>query len=394
MILLAIETSCDETSIAIIRKEKSSPLSFTVLSHQILSQADLHKEFGGVFPALAKREHAKSLPYLLALCLKEAKLLDERKNDRSLTEDKKTYLKELLTKEPEMREALEHFFLGINKPKIDAIAVTSGPGLAPALWVGINCAKALSCAWNIPLYEVNHIEAHILSSLLKKRTKKIYEMYHLSFPSLALVISGGHTEIDRISSPRNYEILGETKDDAIGEAFDKVARLLSLPYPGGPEISRLAERARRNHTLPRKEFILPRPMMYSKDLHFSMSGLKTSVLTKVKNHGDLDDKAKEELALEFENAVSDVLYTKVKQALYESASRMLLCGGGVIANTHIRQVISDLCAEESVELFLPDKEVTGDNALMIALAGLYAIEYGATPHNDFIAKGTWRLHSL
>ena len=171
MILLAIETSCDETSIAIIRKEKSSPLSFTVLSHQILSQADLHKEFGGVFPALAKREHAKSLPYLLALCLKEAKLLDERKNDRSLTEDKTNYLKELLVKEPEMLETLEHFFLGINKPKIDAIVVTSGPGLAPALWVGINCAKALSYAWNIPLHEVNHIEAHILSSLLKKRTK-------------------------------------------------------------------------------------------------------------------------------------------------------------------------------------------------------------------------------
>ncbi len=394
MILLSIETSCDDTAISILRKEKNYPFTFSVLSHKVLSQASLHSEFGGVFPSLAKREHAKALPYLIAVCLQEAKLLDERKIERSLTEEKNEFLDTLLSREEEMKKALLVFFSGINKPKIDAIAVTAGPGLPPALWVGISCAKALSHIWNLPLYEVNHIEGHVISALLKKKSKKVYEIADIIYPSLALVISGGHTEIVRLTGERNYEILGETKDDAIGEAFDKVARLLGLPYPGGPEISRLAEKARRGHRVPRKEFILPRPMIHTKDLHFSMSGLKTSVLTKVKNCENLDEVAKEELSLEFENAVSDVLYTKVKQAIYETRAKTLLIGGGVSANSHLREALSSLAQEEDITLYLPEKELTGDNAIMIGASALLMIQSGVDVPDDIIAKGTWRLRDL
>jgi N6-L-threonylcarbamoyladenine synthase len=395
MILLSIETSCDETAISILQKESNSPLTFSVLSHKVLSQATMHQEFGGVFPSLAKREHAKALPYLLALCLKEAKLLDERKIERSLSEEKLLLLDEILRREEEMKNALLLFFSGINKPKIDAIAVTSGPGLAPALWVGISCATALSSAWNIPLYEVNHIEGHVISALLKKKGKKTYEIQGVEYPSLAFIASGGHTEIVRLTSERKYEILGETKDDAIGEAFDKVARLLGLSYPGGPEIGRLAEKARRGHVVPRKEFILPRPMIQSKDLYFSMSGLKTSVLTKVKACEEVNEEAREELSLEFENAVTDVVYAKIKQAIYETRAKTLLFGGGVSANTHLREMLVRLAKEESVELYLPDKEMTGDNALMIGAVGLLMIALGHEPAEEkIVAKGTWRLRDL
>lgn len=355
----------------------------------------MHQEFGGVFPSLAKREHAKALPYLLALCLKEAKLLDERKNDRSITEEKSAALDIILEREEEMKKALLIFFSGINKPKIDAIAVTSGPGLPPALWVGISCAKALSQTWNIPLYEVNHIEGHVISSLLKKKGKKNYELQDIEYPSLSFIASGGHTEIVRLTGKRHYEILGDTKDDAIGEAFDKVARLLGLPYPGGPEVSRLAEKARRGHIVPRNEFVLPRPMIHSKDLFFSMSGLKTSVMTKVKKMEELTPEMKEELCLEFENAVTDVVYTKLKQAIYETRSKALLFGGGVSANTHLRETLTRLSQEENVELYLPEKEVTGDNAIMIGAVGFLMISLGYEPSGEnIVAKGTWRLRDL
>lgn len=396
MILLSIETSCDETAISILEGEQDSPLIFSVLSHKVLSQVELHREFGGVFPAVAKREHAKALPGLLAVCLKEAGLLDERKIERSLSEEKIEHLRELFSKETLLLDPLLIFFSSINKPKIDAIAVTSGPGLPPALWVGITFTQALSHIWNIPLYEVNHIEGHVISALLKKKNKKMYEMQDIEYPSLALIVSGGHTELVRVSEGRSYEIIGETKDDAIGEAFDKVARLLGLPYPGGPEVSKLAERARRGHKVPRKSFVLPRPMIYTKDLHFSMSGLKTSVLTKVKalKEGELDEIAKEELCLEFENAVTDVLYVKTKQAIYESRAKNLLFGGGVSANLHIRDMLSGLAKEESVGLYLPERDLTGDNALMIGACGLFMIQQGAQPHEEIVAKGTWRLRDL
>ncbi len=395
MTILSIETSCDETAISILQMEKHAPITFSVLSHKVLSQADMHKEFGGVFPSLAKREHAKALPYLLAICLKEAGLLDERKNDRSMGEEKIALLDEILEREEEMKQALLLFFSGINKPKIDAIAVTSGPGLPPALWVGVNCAEALSYMWNIPLYEVNHIEGHVISALLKKKNKKTYELQDITYPALSFIASGGHTEIVRLTEERKYEILGETKDDAIGEAFDKVARLLGLPYPGGPEISKYAEKARRGHIVPRKEFILPRPMIHSKDLHFSMSGLKTSVLTKVKKETELTELMKEELSLEFENSVTDVVISKLKQAIYETRAKTLLFGGGVSANIHLRSALSLLAKEESVELYLPEKEVTGDNALMIGATALLMIQTGSEQVVDRIkAKGTWRLRDL
>lgn len=394
MILLSIETSCDETAISILEAEKDSPLTFTVLSHKVLSQIELHREFGGVFPALAKREHSKALPGLLAVTLREANLLEERKVERSLSEEKQEELATILTKETALLEPLLLFFSSINKPKIDAIAVTSGPGLAPALWVGINFCQALSAMWNIPLHEVNHIEGHVVSSLLKKKGKRSYEMQDIEYPSLALIVSGGHTELVRISGQREYEIIGETKDDAIGEAFDKVARLLGLPYPGGPEVSRLAERARRGHKVPRESFVLPRPMIHSKDLHFSMSGLKTSVLTKVKKVKELDEVAKEELCLEFENAVSDVIYAKTKQAIYESRAKNILFGGGVSANIHIRDILALLAKEESVNLYLPEKELTGDNALMIGAVAFLKIQQGEEAATDIVAKGTWRLRDL
>jgi N6-L-threonylcarbamoyladenine synthase len=240
MKILSIETSCDETAIALLEcsgDEQSA--QFKVLSHALVSQIDIHREFGGVFPAVAKREHARTLVPLLGNALEEAEMLHE--DAQVIPDEVRTRIGELLAREADMAEAFMEFITQSERPEINAIAVTYGPGLAPALWVGVNFAQALSLAWNIPLVPVNHMEGHFIVALAKHGVSEDELLIEdVEPPILGLLISGGHTEIDLMEHWLSYRLLGQTRDDAVGEAFDKVARMLDLPYPGGPEISRLA----------------------------------------------------------------------------------------------------------------------------------------------------------
>jgi len=344
MIILAVETSCDETAISLIETDSkvkpwnSEGLTFKILAHEVSSQIDVHREWGGVVPMLAKREHRKNLPEILARIMNNARLPDGQE-------------------------------LGI---KVDLIAVTYGPGLEPALWEGINFAKELSVKWQVPIVATDHMHGHMVSALLKLNVNgksqivnPEYEIQNIEFPVIALLISGAHTELVLLTSLNDFEILGRTRDDAVGEAFDKVARMMGLPYPGGPEISKLASKFHSGFTAVE----LPRPMIYSKDLDFSFSGLKTAVLYLIKKLGDLSEEQKIEIAYEFEQAVSDVLVKKTSDAINEHGAKSLLVGGGVIANKTIRQALSGLATKLGVNLYLPDQKFTGDNATMIGMAG-------------------------
>lgn len=390
MILLAIETSCDETAVSIVKRVRSKNIRFEVLSHKVLSQIDLHTQYGGVFPALAKREHAKALTQLIAESLSEAELLVERSNTYHIPSASRKKLEILLEKESEMLSAMKVLFEGVQKPLIDAIAVTEGPGLEPALWVGINAALALHLVWDIPVYPINHMEGHIITGALTS-SENLYEIPEINFPACALLISGGHTEIVHVSDFRSYKVLGKTRDDAVGEAYDKVARMLSLPYPGGPEISRLAEKGRKSGVIVDEDLRLPRPMLHSGDLSFSFSGLKTAVLTRIKKREHIDDITKQMLALEFENAVTDVLVAKVKQAMYETRSHTLIVGGGVSANVHIRYSLKQLAESENFDLFAPEKNLSTDNGIMIAATGLLHLAYEAEPRTKLKANGSWSV---
>lgn len=390
MILLSIETSCDETAISIVKRVRGKQVRFEVLSHKILSQIDLHAQYGGVFPALAKREHTKAITQLLAEALQEADLLIERTNTYHIPNTERKKLDILLEREPEMRLAMQVLFEGIQKPAIDAIAVTQGPGLEPALWVGINAAQALHLVWDIPVYPVNHMEGHVIAGLISV-ADDIYEISDMELPACALLISGGHTELVHIPKLRSYTVIGKTRDDAVGEAFDKAARMLSLPYPGGPEISRLAEHARKEGLIVDEDLRLPRPMLHSGDLAMSFSGLKTAVLTRIKKRGELDDKTKRMLALEFENSVTDVLTAKVRQAMYETSAKTLIVGGGVSANTHIRFALKHLAEQEGFSLFIPNRNLSTDNGLMIASTGLLHIAHDEKPKTKLKANGSWSI---
>ncbi len=393
MIILAIETSCDETAISIVKRVRAKNVKGEVLSHKILSQIDLHRQYGGVFPALAKREHAKAITQLIAECLEEAGLLTERTYNSPISLTDRHKLETLLAREPDMLKALTILFEGINKPAIDAIAVTRGPGLEPALWVGINCAQALNIAWGVPVYPVHHMEGHIIAGILN-HSDGIYEIPELINSAIALLISGGHTELVRFSSLRPYKVIGGTRDDAVGEAFDKVARSLGLQYPGGPEIADYARRARNENIIVPENYRLPRPMIHSDDLDFSFSGLKTAVVTLIKKVGELDEEKKKMIALEFENAVTDVLVAKTKKACFETSSQTIIVGGGVSANTHIRKALTEMAKAEDCEIFLPDRKLSTDNGIMIAFAGLLAIEQGRPPKSKTEAQGNWSLSEL
>lgn len=327
MITLGIETSCDETALCLLESKDGK---YRILGNIVHSQIDLHREFGGVFPMLAKREHIKNLPILYEKILRDS---------------------------------------GIDEGRIDRIAVTQGPGLEPALWTGILFAKELSEKLKIPIIPVNHMEGHIFASLLTQSTphSDFKELRKIEFPALAVLLSGGHTEIVSIEEMEKYKVLGSTVDDAVGEAFDKVARMLNLPYPGGPEISKLAEQARVENI--KNEIRLPRPMIHSKDLKFSFSGLKTAVLYALKNIGEPSTDQKKDIAREFEDAVTEVIISKTKSAIEDNEVRTLIVGGGVIANSHIRESFENLAREKNIPLLLPATGLTGDNALMIALVG-------------------------
>lgn len=398
MRILAIETSCDETAIAILDAEGDERAArFRVLGNVLLSQVELHREYGGVYPNLAKREHAKNLVPILEAALEEAELLHE--DLQAIPEDMRALVTELLAREPGLSEAFFEFIAECEAPAIDAIAVTAGPGLEPALWVGINFAKALALVWNKPIIAVNHMEGHILAGLARESptepvstassaTRFDLVISDVTLPILALLISGGHTELVVMKEWLTYELIGQTRDDAVGEAYDKVARMLSLPYPGGPEISRLAEAVRQEiqtsdvqnfefrHRM--SEFKLPRPMIDSNTCDFSFAGLKTAVLYLLKKNPNISEKEKTHVAHEFENAVAEVLWKKTSLALQKSGAKTLVIGGGVSANTHIRRTFTEKIKSEhpQVTLRIPAPALSTDNAIMIALAGFYRAQKG------------------
>lgn len=385
MKILGIETSCDETALAVIEGTGDQTLpQFSVRNTALYSQIDIHKEYGGVFPALAKREHAKNLVPLLAEVLAQ----EETTPFDATTVDWET-VTSILEREPTLFEQLKNFVETHEKPAIDVIAVTSGPGLEPALWVGINFAKALSLIWNIPVLPINHMEGHIVSTLLDASVSE--------FPALALLISGGHTEIVLVNNWGDYTLVGQTRDDAIGEAYDKVARMLDLPYPGGPQISKLAQEARDNDSHD-ETISFPRPMQHTHDFDFSLSGLKTAVLYKtqelMQEHGALHDAHKVHIAREFEQAVVDVVITKTKKAIEKHNVSTLLVGGGVIANQYIRTNLEHLAQQEGVSVYFPSRELSTDNAVMIAVAGfLKSFRTDATINPHITAEGSMSLSS-
>lgn len=387
MIILGIETSCDETAVSVVEGNGSleTPI-FRVLGSAIQSQVDLHRAFGGVVPGLAKREHQRNLLPVLAESLFEAGLISE---------ETLKILNENLIADTDRQEEIDRIwqktFEGVANPGIDLIAVTVGPGLEPALWTGITFAKILGQKWQIPVHGTNHMEGHIASVLFNKTEGSSNR--EIKFPAIALLISGGHTELVLLENWLSKTKIGETLDDAVGEAYDKVARMLDLPYPGGPQISALAEKARDlNIELDRK---LPRPMIHSKDFNFSFSGLKTAVLYYLRKTSPpsidsnnsrlvtaplplprgggkviISEKEKLAIAREFEDAVTEVLISKTRSAIEKHNPHTLIIGGGVIANHNIRKNILELeNYYPDLKALVPTKDLATDNATMIAIAG-------------------------
>lgn len=376
MIILSIETSCDETAISIVDAIGDFPnAKYEILGNALFSQIDIHREFGGVFPAIAKREHIATILPMLEKALHESSIKADY--TPALTPEQTEYIHNLLNRENGLADQLLHFYQNVGKPPIDTIAVTSGPGLEPALWVGINFAKALAYLWQVPVVPVDHMEGHILASVFDN-----HHLHQVSFPALSLLVSGGHTELILMEDWGKYSKIGQTRDDAVGEAFDKVARMLGLPYPGGPEISKWAKEAR-EAKLP--EYTkLPLPMIHSGDLDFSFSGLKTAVRYAIEGKTLTEDE-KKALARDFEDAVTTVLIKKSIKAIEEHSARSFILGGGVSANTYLRHAVSSLNAPQSfpdLEVYLPDPKLSTDNSIMIALAGHSRMNEALSP-SDF-----------
>jgi len=322
MRILAIETSCDETSLAYVLGEGGlKNLKFKVIRNVVSSQVKLHAPFGGIVPNIAKREHLKNLPLLF-----------------------------------------NKFFKNIKKP--DLIAVTIGPGLEPALWTGINFAKNLHKEKypQSKIIGVNHIEGHLYSFLLLE--KKLLKNKKI-FPSIALIVSGGHTILLYLESINTWRKLGETRDDAVGETFDKVGRMLNLPYPGGPNIEKIARFGKIDF------FNFPRPMINHRNYDFSFSGLKTAVLYFLKeNQKSLkDEKFISNIAASFEKAAFDVLVFKTKKASLEYKSNSIILAGGVAANKLLRKMLKNVSKELKIDFFAPPMKYNTDNAAMIGVAG-------------------------
>jgi len=434
MKILAIETSCDETSVAIIEaKGGLKNPSFKILSNAVLSQVKLHSHWGGVVPMMAKREHSKNLITILNKSMMKAGFLklNLKSQISNLDSNAKNRLEKILNREPELLERFLKFIPSIKPPKIDAIAVTVGPGLEPALWVGINFARALSFVWNKPVVAVNHMEGHMTAVLLQNSgisnfkfliSKQIQKSKNLNkkqikFPAIALLVSGGHTELVLIKKWGDYKIIGETRDDAAGECFDKTARMLELPYPGGPQIAKQAENfkkypltfrmggwARREMEKEAFNIKLPRPMIDSKDYDFSFSGLKTATLYMLRdmkerhiNIGDFTPM----ICNEIQQAIIDVLITKTMKAAKEFGAKSIILGGGVAANKELRLQMKkavkmsrrDLDIDgQTTTLFLPSAKLTTDNAAMIGAAGyLHAVNKDFAKPEKLIAQGNLSL---
>ena len=334
MLILGIETSCDETGIALYDSNKG------LLGHTLHSQIDLHAEYGGVVPELASRDHIR---YIIPL------------------------INQLLNK------------TSIAKEAINAIAYTAGPGLSGALLVGSTVGESLSCALGIPSIPVHHLEGHLLAPMLED-TKPV-------FPFLALLVSGGHTQIIHVKQIGQYDIVGDTLDDAAGEAFDKTAQLLGLGYPGGAKLSKLAESGK-------PKYDLPKPMLHSKDFDFSFSGLKTAVLTLVKKQPELTDTIKANIAASFQESITEVLIYKTLKAMNSLNLNQIVVSGGVGANKQLREKLTKSSQENNFKLFFPSLEFCTDNGAMIALAGY--LRYALSEKKDyrFTVMPRWRLTEI
>jgi N6-L-threonylcarbamoyladenine synthase len=332
--ILAIETSCDETAVAVLDCSGGikNP-TFNIRANVVSSQVAIHARWGGVVPNIAKREHIKHLPAILIRALKKAKIKDPSR-------------------------------------EINALAVTVGPGLEPALWAGITFAQELAQDWKLPIVAVNHMEGHLAAVLFSTSDElKVRSGKKIKFPALGLLVSGGHTELVLVKNWLKYKIIGETLDDAAGEAFDKVARMLELEYPGGPVISALAK------TGNRYAYAFPRPMISAKNYNFSFSGLKTAVLYALRDmKAQKISFTKNDVAASFEEAVVDVLLLKTMHALKEYKTKTLILGGGVAANTRLRKRMKETVQKIGVTLYLPNPTVTTDNAAMIAAAAYFHAE--------------------
>ncbi len=339
MIILGVESSCDETGLALYDTERG------LRAHALYSQVAMHEEYGGVVPELASRDHVRRAIPLLEQVLKESDL---------------------------------------PLSAIDAVAFTQGPGLAGALLVGASVANGLALALNKPVLGVHHLEGHLLSPLLSAKPPE--------FPFVALLVSGGHTQLMRVDGVGRYELLGETLDDAAGEAFDKSAKLLGLGYPGGPAISRLAEFG------DPAAYQLPRPMLHSKNLDFSFSGLKTAVLTLVKNHRtNLCEQDKANIARAFVDAIVEVLVAKCLSALKHTGMKRLVIAGGVGANAQLRAALNAAARRKRFEVFYPELALCTDNGAMIAFAGALRLQKNpAAARFDygFNVKPRWPLDQI
>ena len=334
MLILGIETSCDETGIALYDSNKG------LLGHTLHSQIDLHAEYGGVVPELASRDHIR---YIIPL------------------------INQLLNK------------TSIAKEAINAIAYTAGPGLSGALLVGSTVGESLSFALGIPSIPVHHLEGHLLAPMLED-TKPV-------FPFLALLVSGGHTQIIHVKQIGQYDIVGDTLDDAAGEAFDKTAQLLGLGYPGGAKLSKLAESGK-------PKYDLPKPMLHSKDFDFSFSGLKTAVLTLVKKQPELTDTIKANIAASFQESITEVLIYKTLKAMNSLNLNQIVVSGGVGANKQLREKLTKSSQENNFQLFFPSLEFCTDNGAMIALAGYLRHSLSEKKDYRFTVMPRWRLTEI
>jgi N6-L-threonylcarbamoyladenine synthase len=334
MLVLGIETSCDETGVALFDTDAG------LLGHRLFSQVALHAEYGGVVPELASRDHIRRLL-------------------------------------PLIRQSLEQ--TGRALRDIDGIAYTQGPGLAGALLVGASIAASLGFALGVPVVGVHHLEGHLLSPLLTTPAPR--------FPFVVLLVSGGHTQIMKAGAVGDYELLGETVDDAAGEAFDKTAKLLGLPYPGGPALARLADGGNP------KQFKLPRPMIASGDLNFSFSGLKTAALTLANREG-ASAQTRADIAAAFQNAIVEVLVAKSATAVLRTGLDQLVVAGGVGANRHLREALAAKAASAGFEVFYPPLDLCTDNGAMIAYAGAQRLVAGVIGPRGFSVRPRWDLEDL
>ncbi|OOH89870.1 tRNA (adenosine(37)-N6)-threonylcarbamoyltransferase complex transferase subunit TsaD [Pasteurellaceae bacterium 15-036681] len=339
MKILGIETSCDETGVAIYDEEKG------LIANQLYSQIDMHADYGGVVPELASRDHIRKTLPLIQEALKEANL---------------------------------------TACDIDGVAYTAGPGLVGALLVGSTIARSLAYAWNVPALGVHHMEGHLLAPMLEEKAPE--------FPFVALLVSGGHTQLVKVDNVGEYELLGESIDDAAGEAFDKTAKLLGLDYPGGAALARLAEKGAPNR------FVFPRPMTDRPGLDFSFSGLKTfaanTIHANVDEQGVLDEQTRCDIAHAFQQAVIDTLIIKCRRALQQTGYKRLVIAGGVSANKQLRTDLASLMASVKGEVFYPRPQFCTDNGAMIAYAGFLRLKNGERTDLSVSVKPRWPMVDL